>query len=70
MVQKGTLIQSLNESSAGSPDSGLYPDWPKNKRALGASLQLVTELQIILIVNQLTADEIMAAEKDLNTSDV
>ena len=53
-----------------SPESGLYSDWPKNNRALGASLRLVTELQIILLVNRLTADEIMATEKDFNTSDV
>ena len=50
--------------------AGLCCDWPKNNRALGASLRLVTELQIILLVNWLTADEIMAAKKDLNTSDV
>ena len=54
-------MQFLKESSARSPESGLYSDWPKN---------MVTEFQIILLVNRLTADEIMAAEKDLNTSDV
>ena len=44
-AEKVRLIQSLNESSAGSSESGLYSDWPKNNRALGASLRLVTELQ-------------------------
>ena len=68
--EKVRLIQFLHESSARSPESGLYSDWPKISRALGASLRLVTELQIILLENRLTADEIMAAEKDLNTSDV
>ena len=70
MVGKVRLIQFLNESSSRSPESGLYSDWPKNNRALGALLRLVTELQIILLVNRLTADEIMAAEKDFNMSDV
>ena len=60
------LIQFINKSSAGSPESGLYSDWPKNKKALGASLRLVTELQ----KNLLTTDQIMAAEKDLSRNDV
>ena len=70
VVRKGTPIQFLYESSARSPEPGLFSDWPKNNRALGSSLRLVTELQIILLVNRLTSDEIMAAEKDLNTSNV
>ena len=68
--EKVHLIQFLNELSARSPESGLHSDWPKNNRALGALLRLVTELQITLLVNRLTADEILAAEKDLNRSDV
>ena len=39
-VEKVRLIQFLNEWSASSLDS----DWPKNNRALGSSLRLVTEL--------------------------
>ena len=65
-AEKVRLIQFLNESSAGSPESGLYSDWLKNNRALGASPRLVTELQ----KSRLTTDQIMAAEKDLNRNDV
>ena len=65
-AEKVCLIQFLNESSASSPESGLYSDWPKNKRAVGASLRLVTELQ----KNRLTTDQIMAAEKDFSRNDV
>ena len=43
-------MQFLNQSSARSPESGLYFDLPKNKGALGASLRLVAELEIILLV--------------------
>ena len=58
-TEKVRRIQFLNESSAGSPESGLNSDWPKNNRAFRPSLQLVTtELQ----KNWLTADQIMAGE--------
>ena len=60
------LIQFLNESSAGSPESGLYFDWPKHNRPLGACLRLVTEL----LKNQLKANQIMAFEEDLKRNDV
>ena len=40
----------LNELSAHSPESRLFSDWTKDNRALGASLRLGTELQIILLV--------------------
>ena len=37
-AEKVRLIQFPKESSASSPESGFYSDWPKNNGALGASL--------------------------------
>ena len=39
---KGRLIQLLSASSARSPESGLLPDWSKNKRAFWSAHRLVT----------------------------
>ena len=33
-ARKEGVTEFLNESSANSPVSGLYSDWPKNNRAL------------------------------------